>query len=613
MTVYLFNLYNIYNNRADVAKGQFSDIFGQKNLWEMTGTACGSFFEGELCMIRMFNTHTVRKQTELGGTWKMTQLSENDEAVKEFSAVVPSVWESMRGLEDFRGHCRYEKTVETESGNYRLVFNGVSHTANVYFDGKHIGYHYGAYTPFDIVLPNVVAGEHRLEVIADNRFSPESTLHIPNDYRSWGGITRPVILEQIDKAYIRYIHITPKMTDTGWDTDIEIELHNISAAESELKVNLTIEGKTAELSDIKFTDGVCRVSTTLSFENVTAWCQEDPALYVAKAQLICGGEVIDDLFERFGFREVKVEGTKILLNGRAVYIKGFNRHEEFGTLGCAVPENAMAMDLDIIEATGANLIRTCHYPNDERFLDLCDERGFLVWEESHARQIYANKMEHPNFKIQAGACIDEMIINHYNHPSIIMWGLLNECESYTEIGRDAHVFHYDRIRSLDKSRPVTAAANKFFKDICHDLPDILSFNIYPQWYYDHEPKEFVRKLRDYAAEQGPIDRPILISEFGGAAIYGYRAFSHVKYSEDRQSDILKSLIETFYDIDYVAGMIVWMYADGRVDDDFKDWNSRPMTQNNKGVVDIYRRPKMSYYTVSELFNKMADYDDERKK
>lgn len=564
-------------------------------------------------MIRMFNTNTVRKQTELGGVWKMVQLSKDEKEIATFSAVVPSVWESMRGLENFRGHCRYSRTVDTKAGNYRLVFNGVSHTANVYFDGKHVGYHYGAYTPFDIVLPNVTAGEHLLEVVADNRFSEESTLHFPNDYRSWGGITRPVILENIQDAYIRYIHITPKQTENGWDADIEIAVNNVSAKDGTLKATVTIEGKTAKFDEINFEDGVCKASATLSFEGVDAWCQENPALYMAKAELLCGEEVIDDLNERFGFREVKVVGRDILVNGRAVYIKGFNRHEEFGTLGCAVPENAMAMDLDIIAATGANLIRTCHYPNDERFLDLCDERGFLVWEEAHARQIYANRMKHPNFKIQAGACIDEMIINHYNHPSIIMWGLLNECESYTEIGRDAHVFHYDRIRSLDKSRPVTAAANKFFKDICHDLPDILSFNIYPEWYYNHEPIDFVNKLEAYAKEQKNIDRPILISEFGAAAIYGYRAFSHVKYSEDRQSDILKNLIERFYSMDNVAGMIVWMYADGRVDNDFTDWNSRPMTQNNKGVVDIYRRPKISYYTVSELFNKMANYVDEKEK
>ncbi|MBO5199841.1 MAG: beta-glucuronidase [Clostridia bacterium] len=563
-------------------------------------------------MIRMFETNLVRTQVELGGSWKMWTLNNEGNPTKEYSAVVPSCWEGMRGLESFRGQCKYSKKFSVKAGNYRLVFCGVSHTANIWLDGEHIGYHYGAYTPFDIDLPDLAEGEHTIEVIADNRFSPESTLHIPNDYRSYGGITRPVVLQKVAEAYIRYIHIVPRKTESGWDAEIEVQVNNISAT-APLKARVAIEGACADLGDITFTDGICKATATLSFTDVKAWCMEEPALYIARAELMAGDEVIDDLNERFGFREVKVVGKDITVNGRAVYIKGFNRHEDFGTTGCAVPENAMAMDLDIIASTGANLVRTCHYPNDERFLDLCDERGFLVWEEAHARQLYAPQMEHPNFKIQAGACIDEMIINHFNHPSIIMWGLLNECESYTELGRDAHLFHYERIRALDSSRPVTSAANKFFKDICHDLPDIISFNIYPKWYYNHEPKEFVAKLKEYADAQATCERPILISEYGAASIYGYRAFSNVKYSEDRQAQILKELTETFYEIDDIKGMIVWMYADARTDETFKDWNSRPKTQNNKGIVDIYRRPKMAYYTMCELFGKMADYVDEKEK
>ena len=190
-------------------------------------------------MMRMFNTNIVRKQHSLCGSWKMLQLSEKDEVIKEFDAVVPSCWEGMRGLEDFRGHCKYFKTIETEAGNYRLVFNGVAHTANVYLDGNHIGYHYGAYTPFDIVVPNITAGKHLLEVVADNRFSDDSTLHIPNDYRSWGGITRPVVLEKIADAYIRYIHVDTQQNGNGWDTNIEILVNNISAKNS-LRVEVVV-------------------------------------------------------------------------------------------------------------------------------------------------------------------------------------------------------------------------------------------------------------------------------------------------------------------------------------------------------------------------------------
>ena len=90
------------------------------------------------------------------------------------------------------------------------------------------------------------------------------------------------------------------------------------------------------------------------------------------------GKVTDDLIDRVGFRTVTVEGKHILLNGRPLYVKGFNRHEDYATVGCAIPLQLMVQDMDLMEAAGANAVRTCHYPNDERFLDLCDERGMLV-------------------------------------------------------------------------------------------------------------------------------------------------------------------------------------------------------------------------------------------
>ncbi len=558
-------------------------------------------------MIRMFERHEVRKQIELGGIWKMQQLSDNENVIATFMSVVPSCWESMRGLEDFRGRCKYIKTIRTQATDLRLNFKGVSHTADVYFDGLHIAHHYNAYTEFDVIIPNVAAGEHIIEVIADNRFSKESTLHFANDYKSYGGITRPVVAEELQGAYIRYLHITPIKNDSGWDADILLQINNINLNCAKLKAIVTVGGERVEFYNCDFDGDVARAHACIHFENVKEWCPEEAALYFAKAELFYDDKIIDDLNERFGFREVKVEGNRILLNGKPLYIKGFNRHEEYATLGCSVPENVMSMDLDMIADMGANLVRTSHYPNDQRFLDMCDERGVLVWEEAHARQIFADRMEHPNFKKQAVDGIDEMILNHYNHPSIILWGALNECESYSEVGREAHILHFNRIKELDKSRPTTAAANKFFKDICHDLPDVLSFNFYPKWYYEFEPEEFLNRVKEYAEGLGAINKPMLISEFGGAAIYGYRSFSETKWTEDRQSEILGSLINTFYNIDYLSGMIIWQFCDGRVDSEFKEFTTRPKMQNNKGVVDIYRRPKMAYYTVRENYKKKGNY------
>ena len=119
--------------------------------------------------------------------------------------------------------------------------------------------------------------------------------------------------------------------------------------------------------------------------------------------------------------------------------------------------------------------------------------------------------------------------------------------------------------------------------------------------------EFLDKVKEYAEGLGAVNKPMLISEFGAAAIYGYRSLSEVKWTEDRQAEILGSLIDIFKGIDYLSGMIIWQFCDGRVDSEMKEFTTRPKTQNNKGVVDIYRRPKMSYYTVREKYRKIGNY------
>lgn len=147
-----------------------------------------------------------------------------------------------------------------------------------------------------------------------------------------------------------------------------------------------------------------------------------------------------------------------------------------------IPVQLMAQDLDLMADMGANAVRTCHYPNDERFLDLCDERGFLVWEENHARGLKLHDMQNPNFERQCEDCIREMIENHYNHPAIVIWGILNECASDTPEGRVMYQKQFEQIKSLDTTRPTTTATCQHFKDLCLDLPDVVSFNIYSGWY-----------------------------------------------------------------------------------------------------------------------------------
>ncbi|NLP34975.1 MAG: hypothetical protein GX359_07230, partial [Clostridiales bacterium] len=246
-----------------------------------------------------------------------------------------------------------------------------------------------------------------------------------------------------------------------------------------------------------------------------------------------------------------------------------------------------------------NAVRTCHYPNDERFLDLCDEKGILVWEEGHARGLNEEQMQHKNFRKQSLDCIDEMIDNHYNHPSIFTWGILNECASNTEYGKVIYKEQFDRIKELDQSRPTTFASCHYKSDICLDLPDIVSMNIYPLWYHDSPAEEYIKDVYEWVQETEGKGKPYIVSEIGAGAIPGFHAPGNPKWSEERQSMILKEQLQAVLSHKNTSGVFIWQFCDGRVPDEC--FYARPRSMNNKGVVDEYRRKKIAYQTVKDIF------------
>lgn len=573
-------------------------------------------------MIRLFEQHKIRKTSELEGMWDFIR----EDNGKAYRLPVPGCWEQHPDMLTYRGKGIYRRKIFlTEKKNLRLEFKGVSHTAAVSLDGQPVAEHYNAFTPFAGLAKGIEPGEHELTVAVDNGFSEKSALHVPNDYYTYGGIIRPVVLEEIPDLYIERIHFTPFCTDGIWSAHIEVTVANIGTKDAEFCLKGNLKGcgekdlteasglpehqnsaETRELPLSEMTGKACAgESVTLSmeqrFERIVPWTMECPFLYLLEQRLVVNGQETDDLIERVGFRTITLQGSSLLLNNRPVFLKGFNRHEDHGMAGCAIPLQLMVQDMELMQDMGANAVRTCHYPNDERFLDLCDERGILVWEENHARGLVQEQMENPNFDRQCQDCIREMIENHYNHPGIVIWGLLNECASETQVGRQKYQKQYGQVRSLDRSRPVTSATCRHFTDICLDLPDIVSFNMYSGWYQDVPVKERHEQEMAWIQKSGGAGKPVIVSEFGAAAMYGYRDRGRCKWSEERQADIIRENIEVYRQDKRLTGIFIWQFADCRVTEEGGWFASRARSHNNKGVVDEYRRPKLAYDVVKELY------------
>lgn len=562
-------------------------------------------------MIRTFKTHYVRKQMELTESlWEFEPCAGNY-AGQKFPVAVPGCWENHPLFADYRGEGIYRKTFQAQ-GNVRIECKGVSHTATVYLDGHEIGHHYNAYTPFSVVVSDLEPGRHMLEIKADNRFHKDSALHVPNDYMSYGGISRGAVAEELSDLYLEYVHVKTYRENRQWHVQVKAAVNVLKIGQNEDE-DITIQGKIKDTAfEWKLADTAKKhyeFCTDLKINGIEEWSPETPVLYQVELQMLREDEVIDDLIERFGFREICVQGKYVLLNGKKLRIKGVCRHEDHPDYGCALPYQTIYNDLVLIRQMGANSIRTAHYPNDEIFLDLCDELGILVWEENHARGLEEDRMKHPLFEEQAEQVIREMIFYHYNHPCIFIWGILNECASETLFGRSCYEKQFRLIREMDDSRPCTFASCKFFGDICFDLPDVVSCNLYPRWYVDKPVRDYLNEVYDWIVEDGKgKDKPFIVSEIGAGGLYGCHNSYRGKWTEEYQADALSEQVSECLKFSESVGVYIWQFCDVRVSSEW--FAGRPREMNNKGVVDEYRRPKAAYGRVKEIFEQYTNYYEE---
>lgn len=586
--------------------------------------------------LRTFNEHTIRPVRSLAGRWDFVIESERADseplpAYYNRTIYVPSAWETLPGLENYRGRAWFRTYIDTfGSEAVRLAFGGVSHTADVYIDGlppacgrTERGHHYDAFTPWSVLFTDLPSGRHELVVAVDNSFGEHSALHIENDYYTYGGITRPIEMQLVPDVFIDKLFLTPIQTDAGWSLDVRVRVKNLSEQKQTRRVTIRLENTEYHIGEIEVDaprerqspdwQATAETHIVLKDLEVLPWTSETPNLYRVKAVLYDDRGPVDDFADRVGFRSVCTDGKKILLNGRPLHLAGYNRHEDHPQFGNAIPVEAMVTDLAILRDLGCNFVRTSHYPNDQRFLDLCDEMGFYVWEESHARTV---DFSHPKFAEQIDTSTVEMVEAHYNHSSIIMWGCLNECESNTEAGKE----HYKRvlgiIKKLDASRPTTFASDRHQNDLCFGLADIVSINVYTGWYKgtmdDIGPwlEDFLTWLHSPDSHGGE-GKPVIISEFGAAGLYGNRQRTRGKWSEEGQADLLRESLRIYLNHPDVAGAAIWQFCDVRITRNWQHWVARPRLMNNKGTVDEYRRPKLCYDVVKEQIFQSRNAEHEK--
>lgn len=551
-------------------------------------------------------SHSPREITALSDGWAFTpgDLPANstwDDVLAAGEAVtVPHTWNAVDGSAGGnyrRGRGTYARQISAQPNFAEtwIHFDGVNSSAEVYLNGHEVARHDGGYSTFRANLtPHLGEGPATLLVVVDN--APNDTVYPQQaDFTFYGGIYRDVQLIglsanhfALDDAGGPGLTITPHLQ--GPDAEIEVQAQLVGPEASAAIVRFVVDGEASVT--VPASEGEARAS--IAIPQVRRWHGvRDPHLYTARAELLVDGAVVDSVQLRFGCREFAVDPQRgFLLNGETYPLRGVSRHQDFEGVGNVLTEQMKQTDLALIRELGATTVRLAHYQHDQRFYDLCDEAGLVVWAEIPQITVFL-----PGATENARMQLTELIAQNRHHASIVCWGLSNEI-TLAGAGDDvtqAHRQLNDLAHALDPTR-LTAMAHLFLLETDHPLvtvPDVMSYNLYFGWYVG-ESTDNDAWLDDFHAANPGV--AIGLSEYGADANPEYQSPHPAKgdYSEGYQAAYHEHMVEMIAARPWLWATHVWNLADfGSAGRDEGGVAGR----NQKGLVSFDRTLKKDAFYV----------------
>lgn len=531
----------------------------------------------------------MRTRLVLDGIWNFAFCGEAGEipAVFPETMAVPGCFDMVSPYYGQRGVAAYQKIVSCD-GKVRLFIEGLGLTAKIYWDRKLIGECKYAYMPEEFVFSAGPLGDHELIILVDNRY-PES-FHPNFDFYGYGGIYGQVILEKLDGNWIKEVFVSTEDYQNGI-----------------VKIRVHLDEETTVAGELFFDDNqpvkvnfICgQLDMNMQVPNFKLWSVEQPALHKLTVRI-----PTDERQENFGIRHIESRGRQLYLNGKNIKLFGYNRHESFPEVGAATSLTIQAADLRQIKNQGANFIRGCHYPQRRSFLDLCDRMGILVWEETLSWGIEAPELHTPEFLASQQEQADKLTRISFNHPCVIIRGFLNENDSSMPETRAVIKGIYDTIRAVDEHCLISFASNRYERDVCWDLVDVVAMNPYPGWYdATDEENSTVHKViprLKQISDLIPENKPLIISEIGCEALLGFRDHLQLRWTEEYQAKVLIEVCKFVFNGDECAGVAIWQFADTRSYVTGEHIYARPRGFNNKGVLNEHRQPKLAWNMIENF-------------
>lgn len=544
--------------------------------------------------------HTVLLQDG----WRFAKTAEIPAAFPESwqPVTLPHTWNAADGTDGgndyWRGtacYCRRLTPPALAAGEQLwLEFEGAAMTAEVYLNGRKLARHAGGYSTFRVELtPALQEGDNLLAVLVDN--SENDTVYPQKaDFTFYGGLYRPVRLITVPAAHFALdyyggpgLKVTPAVDLEARTAAVTVEAWITGEAAS---VTFSTTGQTLSAP---VENG--HASAVFTLENVHLWDGiEDPYLYTVTASLDSG----DSISVRYGCRTIGFDADKgFLLNGRVYRLCGAARHQDRQGLGSALTNAEHEEDMALLREMGANTVRLAHYQHAQHFYDLCDEYGLIVWAEIP----YITKhME--NGRANTVSQMTELVVQNYNHPGIVCWGLSNEITASGGVTPDMvenHKLLNDLCHKLDATRPTTMA-HAFMLDM--DDPfvmasDIRSYNLYYGWYLGELEQN--DQFFDEFHQKHP-EAVIGLSEYGADANPVYQNGHPEKgdWSEPYQAIYHEHMLKMWSERPYIWAMHCWNMFDFAADG--RNEGGKP-GQNQKGLVTFDRRTKKDAFYIYKAY------------
>ena len=470
-----------------------------------------------------------------------------------------------------------------------LYFGASNYITDVFLNGKKVGQHTGGFTPFNFEVTDLLKpGANNLILKVNDQRSIDG---IPTDNFDWynyGGITRDVFLVELPSSYIQTysVHLkkgAPDVIEASVKlSDNQSQNVQIEIPELKIKQKLTTDANGLASVEIK--------------AKPQLWSPDSPKLYgvVVKTPT-------DSVKDEIGFRTIETQGTKILLNGQPVFLKGISIHEEAAYRnGRPYSTEEDRILLEWAKELGCNYVRLAHYPHNEQMVRLAEKMGIMVWSEIPV--YWTIQWDNPDVFANAQNQLDEMIERDHNRANIIIWSIANETvpgdarnKFLSSLANYARQKDNTRLISMamernDKSKEILSV-----KDPMSDYVDVISFNQYVGWYDGRNEKI------DRVSFQIDYNKPIIISEMGGAALAGYHGDASQIWTEEYQAELYRKMLRMIDErmTPSLSGMSPWVLKDFR-----SPRRLLPQIQdgfNRKGLISDKGQRKEAFYVLQNWY------------